>query len=112
MSPLTTHVLDTARGRPARGLTLTLYKHEEDAWIPIADGTTDADGRVQDLLPPGGLERARYRLVFHTGPWLESAGLPVFYPEVAVQFQVDAPEEHHHIPLLLSPYGFSTYRGS
>lgn len=109
-SPITTHVLDTARGRPAAGVAITL-RHDERV---IASGHTDADGRLRDLLPAGArLAAGRYRLVFATGPYLRAAGAAhAFFPEVAIDFDVDDPSEHYHVPLLLSPFGYSTYRGS
>ena len=77
----------------------------------IAEGRTNVDGRV-GLLADGALEAATYRMTFDTGTYLSSTEQPVFYPEVHVMFRVMAPSEHHHIPLLLSPFGYSTYRGS
>lgn len=112
MSPLTSHVLDTARGRPAQGLDLVIERLVADAWTEVARGTTNDDGRVPGLLTQEGFVAGTYRATFATGAWLASEGLPVFYPEVQVVFVVEAPEEHHHIPLLISPFGYSTYRGS
>jgi 5-hydroxyisourate hydrolase len=111
-SPLTTHVLDTAEGRPARGLAVRLEVQEPSGWRALADKVTDTDGRVTDLLPAGALVSGSYRLCFETGAWLRACGRPVFYPRVEVTFEVTSPTEHHHIPLLLSPFGYSTYRGS
>lgn len=108
MSPLTTHVLDTARGRPAAGVHIRLkYRGAE-----IAHGTTDADGRNRDLLRPGQLEAGDYCLVFDTGAYYVAQGVEGFYPSVSIVFTVTHPGEHHHVPLLLSPFGYSTYRGS
>lgn len=100
---LSTHVLDAARGRPAPGVPVRLERRDGDAWAPVAEARTDDDGRVRDLPPPG---KGVHRLVFDT------AGLSDFYPEVAVAFTVTDPGEHYHVPLLLSPYAYSTYRGS
>jgi 5-hydroxyisourate hydrolase len=108
VSPITTHVLDTSRGRPASGMSVVLERAVDARWEPIARGTTDADGRAGDLLtsaPEGG----RYRLTFDTGAYF---GATSFYPEVSVTFVVEEGEEHYHVPLLLSPFGYSTYRGS
>jgi 5-hydroxyisourate hydrolase len=113
MSAITTHVLDTARGRPAAGIAVRLERLSGAGWSTIAERITDADGRVRDLLPPDApAAPGRYRLVFDTGRYLAAAGTRVFYPEIAVAFEVHDGAEHHHVPLLLSPYGYSTYRGS
>jgi 5-hydroxyisourate hydrolase len=112
MSPITSHVLDTATGRPAGGLAIRLEVSEAGGWRVLAERVTGPDGRVTDLLPAGALVAATYRLTFDTGAYLRASGRPVFYPRVEVVFAVAAPAEHHHIPLLLSPFGYSTYRGS
>ncbi|MEZ4316641.1 MAG: hydroxyisourate hydrolase [Myxococcota bacterium] len=111
-SPLTSHVLDTALGRPARGIAVLVERSTGDDWTLLARGTTNDDGRVPDLLSPGAFDVGTYRVTFLTGPYLEAQGNPAFYPHVTVVFRVDAPDEHYHIPLLLSPFGYSTYRGS
>ena len=103
MSQVTTHVLDTAAGRPAAGVPVTL----EDAGGVLATATTDPDGRVREL-GPDRLAPGTYRLRFDTAGYL---GGSAFFPEVVVTFVVDG-EAHHHVPLLLSPFGYSTYRGS
>lgn len=106
--PITTHVLDTARGKPAAGLTVVLELQDRDRWVVLGRGKTDADGRALTLLPPEhGLTLGAYRLTFLVGAWQEG-----FFPEVTVTFRVTDPEEHYHVPLLLSPFGYSTYRGS
>jgi 5-hydroxyisourate hydrolase len=112
MSPITSHVLDTATGRPAGGLAIRLEVSEAAGWRLLAERVTGPDGRVADLLPAGALVAATYRLTFDTGAYLRASGRPAFYPRVEVVFAVAAPAEHHHIPLLLSPFGYSTYRGS
>ncbi len=112
MSSLTTHVLDTARGRPAQGLTIVLERQAPEGFVEIARGETDADGRVRELIDASRFSAGIWRLTFHTGAYLEAMGTPGFYPWVAVVFTVTQPEEHHHVPLLLSPHGYSTYRGS
>jgi 5-hydroxyisourate hydrolase len=110
MSPITTHVLDTAAGRPAAGISVRLDKRAADgSFQPLASGRTDADGRCRDLLPAGAVEAGVYRLVFDTAAYLHGQG---FYPEVPIVFSIAAPTEHYHVPLLLSPFGYSTYRGS
>jgi 5-hydroxyisourate hydrolase len=108
MSAITTHVLDTARGRPAAGVAVRL----EREGALLASGATDADGRLRDLLPDGPLEPGRYRLVFDTEGYFAAEGTEAFYPEVSVVFRVREGGEHFHVPLLLSPFGYSTYRGS
>lgn len=113
MSPITTHVLDTARGCPAAGLPITLSQQAGDGWADKASGVTNADGRLSDpLLPEGGLEAATYRMRFDTGAYFAASGTAGFYPYVEVVFTITAPAEHYHVPLLLSPFGYSTYRGS
>ncbi|KXZ53990.1 hypothetical protein GPECTOR_5g102 [Gonium pectorale] len=124
-SPITTHVLDTATGLPARGLPLALLKQDEvsKVWETVGEGITNEDGRVGTLLPPGNyIVPGRYRMFFDTAAYLAACKLAhpafysevPFYPEVVVEFIITADKaaEHYHIPLLLSPYGFSTYRGS
>ena len=113
MSAITTHVLDTTRGRPAAGIRVGLDKMDElDAWKPVARGATDADGRLRTLMPadtpavPG-----TYRLVFETAAYFEAQGVESFYPLVVVTFTVGE-DPHYHVPLLLSTFGYSTYRGS
>ena len=111
MSGITTHVLDTSRGRPAAGVPVVLERAVASVWQPVGRGTTDADGRATDLLtsvPQDG----RYRLTFDTGAYFRGAGEAGFYPEVSVTFVVASGEQHYHVPLLLSPFGYSTYRGS
>lgn len=113
-SPITTHVLDTAAGRPAAGVPLKLERKKADgSWEPVAKGTTNADGRVGDLLPDSPRPAAGiYRMSFDTAAYFRQRKLEGFYPCVEVVFELTKPEEHHHIPLLLSPFGYSTYRGS
>ena len=113
MSPITAHVLDTALGQPARGLGVQLDEQDDHARFRLlARAATDDDGRVRALLAPGSLRAGTYRLTFETGAYLRATGRPVFYPRVEVVFCIEQPEQHYHIPLLLSPYGYSTYRGS
>ena len=113
MSGLSTHVLDLAAGRPAKGIGVRLEREESvGIWAIIAERATDADGRVRDLIAAGELRPGRYRIEFATGPYLEAQGGPAFFPEVSVRFDVRDPSTHVHVPLLLSPFGYSTYRGS
>lgn len=111
-SPLTTHVLDTSTGRPAAGVAIVLERRDGDAFRELARGVTNDDGRVADLLPPDSLVAGVYRLSFATAAYFAASGRPSFYPEVTIAFEVTQPTEHHHVPLLLSPFGYSTYRGS
>jgi 5-hydroxyisourate hydrolase len=111
MSGLSTHVLDTATGRPATGVRVAVQARDGDGWREVGGGVTDADGRVPGLLP-GPLTAGTHRLVFATGEWFQAQGVAGFYPEVAVVFDIQDPGAHHHVPLLLSPFGYSTYRGS
>ncbi|HEY7044075.1 MAG TPA: hydroxyisourate hydrolase [Nocardioidaceae bacterium] len=112
MSHVTTHVLDTAHGRPAVGLTVVLEHDNASATEPpaVATGETDEDGRVADL-GPERLDPGTYRLRFNTGAYFATAGAAAFYPEVSICFEV-TDDSHYHVPLLLSPFGYSTYRGS
>jgi 5-hydroxyisourate hydrolase len=113
MSPITSHVLDTALGRPAPKVGVQLERQESaQIWQILASSMTNQDGRVTDLLPEGALVPGCYRLVFDTAAYYQAAGQPVFYPEVSIVFEVESAAEHYHIPLLLSPFGYSTYRGS
>lgn len=109
---ISTHVLDTARGRPAAGLTIRLERQAGDGWQTVGEGVTDDDGRVKGLLGGGALEKGVWRMTFETGAWFDAEGIDGFYPVARVVFRVTAPDQHHHVPLLLSPFGYSTYRGS
>ncbi len=109
MSTLSTHVLDTALGRPAQGIRVML----EHAGEVVGSGVTDADGRVRDLHKnTASLSRGDYRLTFHIAEYFSKAGRESFFPEIVVDFRISGGEEHYHVPLLLSPFGYSTYRGS
>jgi 5-hydroxyisourate hydrolase len=116
MSPITTHVLDIARGTPARGIVVVLDVPDGvDLWTELARGTTGDDGRVTEFDPPLRMHMLRpgiYRLRFATGDYFAVRRTPTFYPEVVVAVRIDDPAEHYHIPLLLSPFGYSTYRGA
>ncbi len=113
MSPITTHILDTARGCPAAGVAVVLEAlTAENEWRRIGEGQTDADGRNKALMDPGTLTAGVYRITFDTAGYYDGLGSTSFYPEVQIAFEVRAADEHYHVPLLLSPYGYSTYRGS
>jgi 5-hydroxyisourate hydrolase len=108
MSAVTTHVLDTALGRPGEGIAVALL---DSAGRELGAGVTDADGRIRSL-GPELIEPGTYRLIFATGPYFAAAGRDAFFPEVTITFAVRAAGEHYHVPILLSPFAFSTYRGS
>jgi len=113
VSAITTHVLDISAGRPAAGLAVVLEFLGEEGWTRLGAGATDGDGRVASLLPDGQpVEAGTYRLTFDTGGYFAARGVTGLYPEVVVAFDVADPGDHHHVPLLLSPFGYSTYRGS
>jgi 5-hydroxyisourate hydrolase len=110
MSRITTHVLDTSRGLPAAGVSVALERETEDGWASVGRGETDADGRLKSLTG-AEVEAGTYRLTFETGAYFAAHGVESFYPRVAVTFSVNA-GEHYHVPLLVNPFGYSTYRGS
>jgi 5-hydroxyisourate hydrolase len=106
---ITTHILDTAAGRPAARVGVRLERQTAAGWEPVGTGQTDDDGRVKTLLPPGApAPHGTYRITFDTAAYL---GAAAFFPEVQIVFVV-SDDRHHHVPLLLSPFGYSTYRGS
>ncbi len=112
--PITTHVLDLASGSPASGIPARLeYLAHLNDWHPAGAGTTDSDGRIDNLLQAGHALRAgSYRLSFELADYHENAGRASFHPRVTIDFVVLDTEQHYHVPLLLSPFGYSTYRGS
>lgn len=112
MSGISTHVLDTSLGKPAVGVSVVLeVESPNGGWKEAGRGATNADGRIPDLLK-ASLERMKYRLTFETGAYFEARRVSCFYPRVVIVFEVRDADQHHHIPLLLSPYGYSTYRGT
>jgi 5-hydroxyisourate hydrolase len=113
MSAITTHVLDTSIGKPAAGVSVTLEAHGSAGWKTLATAVTNADGRIRDFLPEGAaLATGTYRLRFETAAYFRARGVESFYPHVEVAFIVKDAAQHVHVPLLLSPFGYSTYRGS
>jgi 5-hydroxyisourate hydrolase len=108
---LSTHVLDATTGRPAAGVTVRLERRGPDGWSPAGAGQTDADGRLR-LGSALGFEPGVYRITFGTGAYFEARGTASFYPEVTVTFEIADLGAHYHVPLLLSPFAYSTYRGS
>jgi 5-hydroxyisourate hydrolase len=116
MNRISTHVLDVALGQPARGVAVRLdllpSASAGGGTVIVSTTTTDDDGRVADLLEGAPLVAGIYRLTFQTGAYFAATDRKSFYPRVQVTFEVTSPEQHHHVPLLLSPFGYSTYRGS
>ena len=112
MSGISTHVLDTARGQPAVGIFVVLEIFTGTAWKRLANAITDENGRASNLIPPSGpFEGGTYRLHFEVATYFRAQHGETFYPEVNVTFEVRSAEEHYHLPLLLSPWGYTTYRG-
>ncbi len=113
---MSTHVLDIARGRPAQNVAVRLERKDGAEYTllgsPSSPRTTDADGRVSDLVPSGTLTPGTYRLTFDTGAYLAAQGRDAFFPEASLVFVVRDAAAHYHVPLLLSDFGYSTYRGS
>ncbi|MBX9689345.1 MAG: hydroxyisourate hydrolase [Candidatus Obscuribacterales bacterium] len=113
LSPITTHILDTARGCPAAGVPLSIELEQDGKFVKLGQGVTNNDGRVTDLLPHDRpLESGRYRMRFETAVYFQAQKIEGFYPYVEIVFEIKNPSQHYHIPLLLSPFGYSTYRGS
>lgn len=111
-SHITTHVLDTGTGRPAVGVAATLESRNDDGgWQQLAAGSTDADGRIKEL-GPEQLEAGTYRIEFQTGEYFDATGTDTFFPTVTLAFRLLDPTQHYHVPLLISPFAYSTYRGS
>ncbi|MFI5090718.1 MAG: hydroxyisourate hydrolase [Terriglobales bacterium] len=112
MSAITTHVLDTSTGRPAAGVPVRLEKQAGGGWQSAGQGVTNQDGRIADLLAGAKLAPGTYRLTFDTTTYFSARKQPSFYPQVQVMFTVGDAAQNYHVPLLLSPFGYSTYRGS
>jgi 5-hydroxyisourate hydrolase len=112
MSQITTHILDTTKGKPAQAITIVLYHGENDEWTEMARGITNSDGRITDLLKNDAtIQIGIYKLRFETKDYFDRNQVPTFYPYVEIVFDLRS-QEHYHIPLLLNPFGYSTYRGS
>ncbi len=121
MTGITTHVLDVSRGRPVAGLAVRLERRDGAAastgsdageWRPLAAAATDENGRIREWPETPEPTPGHYRLTFATGQHFADRGADAFYPEVSIVFRVTDAREHHHVPLLLSPFGYTTYRGS
>ena len=111
---LSTHVLDATTGRPAAGVQIRLDRGDGGGWAPVSQGQTDGDGRLRLAGYGSGaeFEPGVYRITFATGAYFSARGAASFYPEVTITFEITDRDEHYHVPLLLSPYAYSTYRGS
>lgn len=109
---LSTHILDTALGKPAAGVALMLSRETADGWSEVGRGSTDGDGRCRTLLSERALEQATYKLRFETTPYFVAQKMTSLYPYVEIVFTVADPSQHYHIPLLLAANGYTTYRGS
>jgi len=113
MSQITTHVLDTTRGLPAQNLPITLFVKRGDDWDELADDKTNSDGRIGNLLSDDiKLDAGIYRINFNTAEYFKANNERGFYPYVDIVFELDSSGQHYHIPLLLTAFGYSTYRGS
>ena len=109
---ISTHILDTTRGRPASGVSVSIELEQSDGtWRRVGDGVTNDDGRIKPLLDPIP-QAGTYRIRFETQAYFAAQKVDAFYPRVSIDFAVKAAGEHYHVPLLLNPFGFSTYRGS
>jgi 5-hydroxyisourate hydrolase len=109
---VSTHVLDLTLGRPAAGVPVILERKGEGGYVLVTAASTDADGRVKELVPEGTLTVGTYRLTFDTGAYFAAQGVLGFYPEASIAFVIRDAAAHYHVPLLLSAFGYSTYRGS
>ena len=113
MSPITTHVLDIAKGSPAENVPIQLESLINSEWQLLGRGSTNADGRLTNLLDPRSLAKGNFRISFDVEKYFISQNIQsFFYPVVRIEFEILNPEHHYHVPLLLSPFGYSTYRGS
>ncbi|HQY21684.1 MAG TPA: hydroxyisourate hydrolase [Ignavibacteria bacterium] len=112
MSQITTHVLDTSLGRPGKNIKVELFQKNENEWKLTAEGITNDDGRCTDLLEKSNVpEYGIYKIKFYSGDYFNSSDTKTFYPYIEITFQI-SDDEHYHVPLLLNPFGYSTYRGS
>ena len=115
MGAITTHVLDTVQGLPAGGVAVVLERRAgvRNEWTVVGRGETNADGRLRTLMPDdASLEPGQYRLIFETKKYFDALSVPTLYPSVIIVFEAVAGERHYHVPLLLGPFGYTTYRGS
>ena len=109
---ITTHILNTALGKPAANVAVVLEKRDGSEWRAVGQGKTDSDGRLRSLMAENAAAAAGvYRLTFDTGAYFKQLGTPTFHPHVVIEFETTG-DAHYHVPLLVSPYGYTTYRGS
>ena len=111
-APITTHILDTERGKTAANVDVQLHILKGDQWEKLSQAATNSDGRIEQWLQPFELSTGLYQLTFNITDYFQRLGVKSFYPQVVIAFSVDATDEHYHVPLLLSAHGYSTYRGS
>jgi len=109
---ISTHILNTAIGRPATGVTVTIERETSDTWSELTGGITDEDGRIAPFVTDDELAEGIYRITFATGAYFAELGQEAFHPEVTIDFQVRDTDQHYHVPLLITPWSYSTYRGS
>ena len=110
---ITTHILDTAIGKPAAGVRVALLRIDNAIRTVVGSGVTDADGRMKELVPKSAeLNAGTFELTFETGAYFLGRGIKPFHPRVTVTIEITDPKQHHHVPLLISPFGYTTYRGS
>jgi 5-hydroxyisourate hydrolase len=109
---ITTHVLDTSAGKPGKHIRIALELQTASGWLTLGHGVTDDDGRLRTLTQAGPVEPGTYRIRFDTGEYYQRQSTSCFFPTVEIQFTVVDGSQHYHVPLLLSPFGYSTYRGS
>ena len=112
MSQITTHILNTSTGQPAANVEILLFSHDNSDWVRIAAGETNEDGRVVGWLGDETLAAGDYKILFQTKAYFERDAIDTFYPYVEIVFTIAGDGQHYHVPLLLNPYGYSTYRGS
>ncbi|TWW12783.1 5-hydroxyisourate hydrolase [Planctomyces bekefii] len=112
MSGISTHVLDISEGKPATGVNILLEQFQEGKWVEVGRGETDGDGRLKTLVPVGSLKRGTYRLQFDVESYFAKRQRSSFYRTIPIQFEIADAQGHYHVPLLLGPFGYSTYRGS
>lgn len=114
MGAITTHVLDTSAGQPAANVPVVLERRDAGGvWKPVGRGETNADGRLRTLMPENAaLEPGHYRLIFDTGKYFAAQSIPTLYPSVVIVFEAAVGERHYHVPLLIGPFGYTTYRGT